>query len=36
VPVVRKLERFKDLPGDDKATCAGTIDDYVRGALDAA
>jgi hypothetical protein len=36
VPVVRKLDRFKDLPGDDKATCAGTIDAYVRGALDAA
>jgi hypothetical protein len=36
VPIVRKLERFKDLPGDDKATCAGTIDAYVRGALDAA
>lgn len=37
VPVVRKLERFKDLPGgDDKTTCAGTIDAYVRGALELA
>lgn len=37
VPVVRKLERYKDLPGgDDKTTCAGTIDAYVRGALEVA
>ena len=36
VPVIRKIDRYKDLPGDDKATCAGTIDAYVRGALEAA
>jgi hypothetical protein len=37
VPVVRDLVRYKDLPeGDDKATCAGTIDAYVRGALEEA
>jgi hypothetical protein len=28
--------RFKDLPGDDKETCAGAIDSYVRGALELA
>jgi hypothetical protein len=26
------VARFKDLDGDDKITCAGTIDAYVRGA----
>lgn len=36
VPVIRKLDRFKDLPGDDKETCAGTVDAYVRGALEPA
>lgn len=33
-PVIRQIDRYKDLPGDDKATCAGTIDAYVRGALE--
>jgi len=37
VPIVRQLERFKDLlGGDDKETCAGTIDAYVRSALELA
>ena len=36
VPVIRRVDRYKDLPGDDKATCAGTIDAYVRGALEVA
>jgi hypothetical protein len=36
VPILRKVDRYKDLPGDDKATCAGTIDAYVRGALEPA
>jgi hypothetical protein len=36
VPVIRRVDRYKDLPGDDKATCAGTIDSYVRGALEPA
>ncbi len=37
VPVVREIARYKDLPeGDDKATCAGTMDAYVRGALEEA
>ena len=35
-PVIRKVDRYKDLPGDDKATCAGTIDAYVRGVLEPA
>lgn len=35
-PVIRRVDRYKDLPGDDKATCAGTIDAYVRGALELA
>jgi len=35
-PVIRAVDRYKDLPGDDKATCAGTIDAYVRGALEPA
>lgn len=34
VPIIRMVERYKDLPGDDKETCAGTIDAYVRGALE--
>lgn len=34
VPIVRAVERYKDLPGDDKETCAGTIDAYVRVALE--
>jgi hypothetical protein len=25
------IVRYKDLPGGDKITCAGTIDAYVRG-----
>jgi len=35
LPILRKVDRYKDLPGDDKETCAGTIDAYVRGALEA-
>jgi hypothetical protein len=36
VPVVRQLARFKDLPeGEDKESCAGTIDAYVRGVIEA-
>ncbi len=34
VPVIRSVDRYKDLPGDDKETCAGTIDAYVRSALE--
>lgn len=34
VPVIRTVERYKDLPGDDKETCAGTIDAYFRSALE--
>jgi hypothetical protein len=31
---VTSVARYKDLPeGDDKLTCAGTIDSYVRGAI---
>ena len=33
-PIIRSVERYKDLPGDDKETCAGTIDAYVRVALE--
>ena len=36
VPVIRAVDRYKDLPGDDKETCAGTIDAYVRSALETA
>ena len=36
LPIIRAVERYKDLPGDDKETCAGTIDAYVRGALETA
>jgi hypothetical protein len=32
-PIARGLIRYKDLPGDDKATCAGTIDSYIRGMI---
>lgn len=34
VPIIRAVDRYKDLPGDDKETCAGTIDSYVRVALE--
>lgn len=35
-PVIRDVLRYKDLPGgDDKLSCAGTIDAYVRGELGA-
>jgi hypothetical protein len=35
VPLVRNLARYKDLEeGDDKLSCAGTIDAYVRGVID--
>ncbi|PMS28012.1 hypothetical protein C0Z16_23805 [Paraburkholderia rhynchosiae] len=33
-PLIRDVVRYKDLPGgDDKLSCAGTIDGYVRGEL---
>ncbi|MET0379872.1 MAG: hypothetical protein ABW049_12850 [Spongiibacteraceae bacterium] len=35
-PFVQSITRYKDLPeGDDKLNCAGTIDSYVRGSIDA-
>lgn len=27
-----QIERYADLPGGDKISCAGTIDAYIRGA----
>jgi hypothetical protein len=27
------ITRYSDIPGDDKITCAGTVDGYIRGAL---
>lgn len=36
-PLVRSIARYQDLEeGEDKLTCAGTIDSYVRGAVNAA
>ena len=33
-PLVRSVARYQDLEeGEDKLTCAGTIDSYVRGAI---
>lgn len=33
-PILRSIMRYKDLAeGDDKLTCAGTIDSYVRGSI---
>ena len=33
-PIIRDVVRYKDLPGgDDKLSCAGTIDAYVRGEI---
>jgi hypothetical protein len=33
-PLIRDVMRYKDLPGgDDKLSCAGTLDAYVRGEL---
>src|SRR5690606_31896368 len=33
-PLVRSIARYQDLEeGEDKLTCAGTIDSYVRGAI---
>jgi hypothetical protein len=33
-PIVRSIARYADLAeGDDKLTCAGSIDSYVRGAI---
>lgn len=33
-PLVRSVARYQDLEeGEDKLTCAGTVDDYVRGAI---
>lgn len=35
-PQIKSMMRYKDLPGgDDKLSCAGTIDAYVRGSIDA-
>jgi hypothetical protein len=34
VPAVTEIARYSDLEGgDDKLTCAGTIDSFVRGAV---
>ena len=34
VPAVTEIARYSDLQGgDDKLTCAGTIDSFVRGAV---
>lgn len=34
VPIVRSIARYQDLTeGEDKLTCAGSIDSYVRGAI---
>lgn len=36
VPLLRSLARYKDLAeGDEKLSCAGTIDAYVRGVIEA-
>jgi hypothetical protein len=36
-PAVMAITRYSDLPeGDDKLSCAGTIDSYVRGSIGAA
>ena len=33
--LVRSVARYQDLEeGEDKLTCAGTIDSYVRGAIE--
>ena len=33
-PLVRNVARYQDLEeGEDKLTCAGTVDGYVRGAI---
>ena len=33
-PIVRSIARYQDLAeGEDKLTCAGSIDSYVRGAV---
>jgi hypothetical protein len=33
-PAVLEIERYSELEGgDDKLTCAGTIDSFVRGAI---
>lgn len=33
-PIVQSITRYQDLPeGDDKLSCAGTIDSYVRGSI---
>lgn len=33
-PLVRSIARYQDLEeGEDKLTCAGTVDSYVRGAI---
>ncbi|WP_053136312.1 hypothetical protein [Pseudomonas sp. MIACH] len=34
-PLIKELVRYKDLPGGvDKLSCAGTIDAYIRGAIE--
>lgn len=30
---ISEIVRYNDIPGDDKLTCAGTIDAYVRGLI---
>ena len=36
VPLVRSLARYRDLDeGDEKLSCAGTVDAYVRGVVEA-
>lgn len=30
---ISEIVRYQDIPGDDKLTCAGTIDAYVRGLI---
>ena len=33
-PIVRSINRYQDLEeGEDKLTCAGSIDSYVRGSI---
>ena len=35
--VVQRVERYQDLEeGEDKLSCAGTMEEYVRGAVEAA
>jgi hypothetical protein len=35
-PAIVEIARYSDLPeGDDKLSCAGTVDSYVRGSMEA-